>query len=554
MPLLDQIRETKLIELAKTLFDPNLTPAELKVLHDSATSEEIPEPDKKAPRPELRAAFLRWLATDPEATPQIDSRGVRVYGFTFSDKLDLEAARIPFRLDFRCCNAKGEINLGQAETRDVLFLNSTLEGEQSFHADTINVHGLLHLTGSCFSGNIHLGGAKIEGDLDCSGAKLELRNGNTLFADGADVGGDVFLRDGFESSGEIRIVGAKIKGDLSFSGAKLKGTQKGALNADGTEIGGNVWFSKNFESSSKIRLRAARVGGLVAFFGAKVERVDCTNLDITGDFYWMGVGESPTPHLDLRGASLKNMCDDELSWVKKDHLCLNGLVYQELTLHNRPTQQQIEDEHLPEPLRLDAKEGTAKRVEWLLRQQDDQCIKPQPWIQLSKYLDARGQHRLAKHVLYRQKSRQAHAMWPRGRFFVRWLAIAFACLEEVLWRILCPIAITLLLGTLIFSGAYRSGAMARTDSKIAADRYPPFLSFVYTLENVVPLGKLGMDEKWTPDPTHSPQPWFPEYPWLDWLRVFNSYWFLAISRWSLIFLGWFYSAVLGGALLGRFKQ
>jgi hypothetical protein len=34
MILLDQIHEAKLIELAKTRFDPDLKPAELKVLHD----------------------------------------------------------------------------------------------------------------------------------------------------------------------------------------------------------------------------------------------------------------------------------------------------------------------------------------------------------------------------------------------------------------------------------------------------------------------------------------------------------------------------------------
>ena len=51
MPLIDKIREKKLIELAKTRFDPNLTPAELKVLHDSANSEELPYPAQNAPRP-----------------------------------------------------------------------------------------------------------------------------------------------------------------------------------------------------------------------------------------------------------------------------------------------------------------------------------------------------------------------------------------------------------------------------------------------------------------------------------------------------------------------
>ena len=51
MILLDQIRETKLIELAKSRFDPDLSEAELKVLHDSASSEDPDMPAANAARP-----------------------------------------------------------------------------------------------------------------------------------------------------------------------------------------------------------------------------------------------------------------------------------------------------------------------------------------------------------------------------------------------------------------------------------------------------------------------------------------------------------------------
>jgi hypothetical protein len=272
----------------------------------------------------------------------------------------------------------------------------------------------------------------------------------------------------------------------------------------------------------------------------------------------MGIKKSEETSLDLMGASLKNLCDDEDSWPQKGNLSLNDLSYEELTLHYPPTPQQMKDDNLDDnltvPLKLDAGEGTKKRIRWLQRQPDDQCIKPQPWMQLSKYLEARGQHRAAKQVCYAQKCMQAHNRWPGKWFFVRWSAIAFACLEESLIRILYPIAITLVLGTLIFAGTDRSGAMMQTDDKVAKERYPHFQPFIYTLENTLPVGRLGMDDKWTPNPAHTPGPCIPEHHGFDWLRVFNSYWFLAVSRWSLILLGWFYSAVLGAALLGRFKE
>jgi len=566
MPLLDQIRNEKLIELAKARFDPKLKRAELKVLRDSASSEELPEPDEKALRPVVRAAFLRWLATDPDAAPHIDCKGIRVYAATLLGNFDLEGSRVPVRLDFRRCTAKGEINLEQAETQDILFLNSSLEGETGFCADTIHVHGLLLLKGSSFSGTISLGGARIEGDLDCSGAKLEVKKGRALFADGAEIGGDVFFRKDsgsaaenpiFEASGEIRMVGATIKGDLSLLGAKLTRTEKSALTADGADIGGNVSFSKSLVSSGTIRLRGAGIGAYLDFSDADVAEVDCANLRLTGDLLWKGIQKPAKPFLKLTGASVKNLRDDIESWPEQDKLLLNDLVYEELTLEPQPR---------------DAREGTRARIEWLKRQPDKRYIRPQPWMQLSKYLEARGRHREAKHVLYELHRLQARKLkwhpleWVGSRLFHRrslqvlpgesseedrsvftylrraW-AIFFAWLEEAPARILWLIGTTLFLGTLIFSGTDRSGAMIPStkdrydpQASSAMEHYPPFQPFVYTLENALPMAKLGIDDKWMPDPTR------------------GSYLFLATSRWLLILLGWFYAGVLGAALSGRFKE
>ncbi len=554
---LDQIREHKLIELAKTHFasdstEDKLTEAELKVLHDSATSEDLPEPDDKAPRPVVRAAFLRWLATDPEAAPHIDPKGLRVYAATIPGQLDLEGSHISVRLDFRCCTAKDEINLEQAETQEILFWDSALEGLGSFRGDTSHVHGMLHLKNSVFHGKISLGGAKIESDLDCTGVKLEGKEEVALFADGAEIGGDVFLREGFECHGTIRLVGAKITGDISCLGAKLIGKTENALLANGIEIGGNATFGKSFQSSGKISLRGGRIGGQIEFFDAILAQVDCTNLNSAGDLYWMGIGQSNAASLDLRGATVKNLREDEDSWPQKGHLYLNGLNYGELTLHSRPTADEITHGTLPQQLKLDAGEGTRKRIQWLMRQPDDQCIKPQPWMQLSQYLDTRGQHRAAKHVLYEQKCMQARDRWKGIWLTWRWWAIAFAWLEEAPGRIWRSIAVVLLLGWLVFGYAGSHRALAPTEAEAykaftsnpqqpLPGTYPKLNSFVYTLENAVPLAKLGQDEKWAPDHRYNGTNWF------------TNYWFLMWFRWLLILSGWAQATVLAAALSGRFK-
>ena len=212
---------------------------------------------------------------------------------------------------------------------------------------------------------------------------------------------------------------------------------------------------------------------------------------------------------------------------------------------------------------------------------------PQPWMQLAKLLEAKGNRKGAKHVIFKYrtllaKEKEFHPLrwllkllfrlatfrcvWPYFRHPNRSWAIAFAWLEEAPIRICWSIALTLMVGTLIFAGAFSSGAMLASvqiqpnavlpngESKNLSAHYPLSQPFLYTLENAVPLVKLGMDEKWMPDPKHKPQPWFPQFRWLDWLRWFNSYWFLVTSRVMLICLGWFQAGVLGAVLLRRFKE
>lgn len=604
MPLLDKTREEKLIDLAKACFDPPPTGAEEKVLRDSASSLDQYLPKADAPRPTIRSEFVRWLATDPEAATYIDPKGLRAYGITLPGKLDLQSCRILVTLDFRQCTMKSEIDLLSAETRGIWFLDSLLD--RGIRADGIDVDGPLFLRGSSFSGEIRLLGAKIKGVLDCIGAKLQVTEGNALSADAAEIGGGVFLRESFESCGTIRLLGAKIKGDLSCSGAKLQVKEGNALVADGAEFGGSIFLNEDFESSGTIRLpgakikgdlecsgsklnvadgdaltangaeiggnvflckafesrgtiglQSAKIGGDLAFLGAKTTKVDCTNLRLSGDMFWMRIQNSGETFLILSGATLKNLYDDRESWPHSENLILDGLTYQELTHHGPPSAEQIMSHSSGPELPFNVEE----RIKWLILQPEKAREKPQPWMQLRDLLERKGDRKGAKYVLFRFRCLQAQKSWT----FWRWLRIAFAWLEEAPIRICWSIAFTLTVGTMIFAGAFSSGAMLASvqiqpnavlsngESKNLSAHYPLSQSFLYTLENAVPLVKLGIDEKWMPDPKHKPQPWFPQFRWLDWLGWFNSYWFLVVSRVLLICLGWFHAGVLGAALLRRFK-
>jgi hypothetical protein len=565
MPLLDQIREMKLIELAKTRFDPNLTPAELKVLHDSASSEDPPEPDEKAPRPEIRATFLRWLATDPEAAQHIDPKGLRVYAATIPCKLDLKECHVNPTLDFRDCEFQEQMNLQFAEIRGIYILDSLLT--MGIWADGVILHGPLLFRRIHSAGENRLFGARIEGDLDCSSAKLTA-TGNALSFDGAKIGGNVFLNQGFESSGTIRLLGAEIAGQLVCQDAKLK-AKGNALYADGAKIVDSVSLRKGFESDGKIRLIGTEIGGNLSINGAKVARVSCLNAVVKGDLIWQCIEKSEKTELSLVGTKVKNLREDKMSWPDEGNLKLDGLIYEELTLHGYSSDEDIASGMYAPKLPLDAKE----RIAWIMLQPPNRCTQPQPWMQLRELLERKGDRKGAKYVLFRFRCLQAQKSW----ILWRWLRIAFAWLEENPLRIGYSILFTLALGTLVFAGAVRSGAMIETiktqpnmiatyeeslkgaarnpdqSNKPISLHYTSFQPFIYTLENAVPLVKLGMDERWMPDLQHQPQPWC-HIGWLGWLKWFNSYGFLVWSRWLLILSGWFQATVLAAALADRFRK
>jgi hypothetical protein len=539
MTKFDEDRTPKLIQLARDRFDAEVTDAEIGVLRDSASPIDPTLSAKDDPRPEVRAEFVRWLATDSDAAAHIDPKRLRVWGATITGTLDLEGATVAAILDFRHCTFKQKINLRFAECRSIFLLECLLE--QGMEADGVTVHGQLFLKWTESAQEIRLLSAHIEGNVECQHANFTGTDCG-LSADRARIDGSFYLREGFQAAGMIRLVNAHIGSNLECTGAKLTG-QGTVLAADGLEISGDVLLNGGFEAAGLISLPGARIGGDLSIFSAAVGRVACKNMCIAGDLIWQGIQGDGNAILDLTGAKVKTLRDDFCSWPSSSNLTLDGLEYEELTLHERPTPDQMARNVYSFELPLVAE----KRIAWLLRQASSHCADPQPWMQLRDLMTKKGDDKGAKHVLYRFHCQQAQASGPLLR---RW-KIAFAWLQEQPLRILWSIALVLLLGTVIFSRAGAGGALAPTEAeaykawtagKPMPAAYPALNPFVYVLENSLPLVKLGQDDKWAPDNA---------YPSKTWL---NNYWFLMWARWVLILSGWFQATVLAAALSARFKE
>jgi hypothetical protein len=416
------------------------------------------------------------------------------------------------------------------------------------------VHGRVVFNRTNFEGEIALSNATIGNNFECQGATLTAE-GEALSLDGATIKGDFSCDKDFVCHGEITLLRANIEGSVSFSGAQLMG-KKDALTLDKVTIGGNVLLNEKLKCSGKIRLPNCHIKGDLNFMGAEVRGVLCYNMDLSGDLMWHGIQKTEETDLDLRRARIKTLRDDEASWPECCKINLDQFVYEDLILHNDPTPEQVDQGTFTKPLPLEVN----RRIAWLELQPAKNRLHPQPWVQLSKYLESIDNRVGAKHVLYKFRCLKAHNSRPLMSF----VSVIFAWLEERPVRIMYLVLFTLIVGTLIFAGASpdRSGAMVTTArdsngqplSGAALSHYPKFQPFIYTLENTVPLVRLGIDDKWTLDPAHSGKTLFPQRGCLNWLGWFNSYGFLTSFRYAIIFLGWFYAGLLGTAFTNRFKS
>jgi hypothetical protein len=552
----------KLVQLGRKRFGVTLNPAELQVINDTANSLDLPSPEEDAPRPEggynentprleVRATFLSWLATDLEARVYIYPKGLRVYSSKIIGDLDLgRHSQLP-TIDLRRCTVEGKISLEASEIKGLRLTDCFLS--KGIEADGVVVHGPVLLYRTQSRGEIRFINASIESNLECQGAKLILAKGDALTLDGATIKGDVFLQE-LECRGEIRMLGTKVDSSVMLTDAVLFG-ENFALSLDKARIGSNLLLNGKLQCIGTIRMPNCRIEGNVIFIGSQVDAVFCDNTNISmGTLAWCSIRKTPETRLCLRGANVRTLIDDKVSWPDDGKLELENLTYTDLILHKDPSLEERDQRVLTAPLPFELK----SRIAWLNAQSSVNRLRPQPWIQLSRYLESTNNKIGAKHVLYKFRCVQAHESW----WLARRARIAFAWLEETPARITYFVLLTLFLGTLIFVGADRSGAMISTArdkdgqplAGEALKHYPQFQPFIYTLENAVPLVKLGVDDKWTPDPAHRAKPWFPQRPQFNWLECFNSYCFLTISRWMIILFGWFQAAVLGATLTSRFKS
>ncbi len=418
--------------------------------------------------------------------------------------------------------AEGEVRLlgaqvgGNFECNDGSFCNP---GGSAISADRITVQGSVFLRdGFAAEGEVRFLGAHVNGNLECNGGKFKNPTGLSLNADRISVKGNVLLHTGFIAEGEVNLPGAQIGNNLACDGGVFKNPGSTALNADSVNVRGFVFLRGGFSADGEVNLLSAQVGdnlecdgGNFRNPGGKALNADRINVQgdvlfrdgfsaegqvrladsiVKGTVVWTGVRNPERASLDLSNASAGAISDDKSCWPPAGKLNLDGFVYGHVLTG------------LTEP---------KTRLAWLALQQP---FTPQPYRQLAKVMRNAGVDRSARRVLFAMEDQ----LWKEERTLAaklfRWPLSLVVGYGYYPLRALAGLAILVLLGWAVFAGARAAGAMVPRDesaythfkaSGSPPNHYEPLSPFVYSLENSLPLVKLGQTDRWGPDPTPGSQ-------------------------------------------------
>jgi hypothetical protein len=490
----------------------------------------------------------------------LDASGIRVKGkvlltkgFRAGGKVSMVGAEIGGDLD---CAGGTFYNPAQ---KDVEGAGTTL------NASGIRVKGRVSLTkGFRAGGEVSMVGAEIGGDLDCAGgtfynpAQEDIEGtGTALTVDGVTVDGSVNLCQEFHAEGAVRLIGAQIGADLNcgcgtFSNLVNPGVVKpglaasgGALHADRIDVKGSVFLGDGFSAEGEVLLTGAEIGMNLDCVGGAFNKLQAEGISVGKILFWKEIREPAKATLNLTNATVDAVVDDRGSWPGPGRLYLDGFVYGRF----------LDDSTTANPT------AAKERLEWLRRVEP---FTPQPYRQLAKVLRDAGHNRGASDVLFKMEDR----LWSEDNRWIAWVwptilrwTVGYGYRpRRAFW---CLLALTVL-GWGIYGTAQSAGEMVPTDEKAfqsfkdakgqRPENYPRFVPLYYSLENSVPLVKLGLVDRWQPNPSsQAPAP--SDEAWCGRLQnLITDGRFLRFFRWIQIVAGWVLATLFVAGLTGTVRK
>jgi cytoskeletal protein CcmA (bactofilin family) len=408
-------------------------------------------------------------------------------------------------------HARGEVQLmnahvGNLDCEGGAFENPLLSGVKgtgvALRADRIVVAGaVLFRQNFRANGEVRIPSAQIRGELDCSPGIFsnippngERQAQPALNAAGASVGGEVLLSNGFIAEGEVLLQGIQTGGNLGCDGGSFKnpsvpnvqGTGV-ALQADAIVVARSVYLRQDFRAEGDVRLRDAQIGADLDCTGGMIGgMLDTERAVVKGEIFYRQMDTPEKTLLNFANTSAGILGDDEKSWPSPGKLALDGFVYGRIG---------------------EGPMDYAKRLDWLSRVYK---FSAQPYRQLAKVLTESGDDDGAQKVLIELERRERLAHWwlerPWDEVMRETVGYGYRPL-----RALGGLAALTGIGWIIYRRALLAGTMTPSDEQAYVSykkngkppaNYVPFAPLIYSLENSLPLVKLGQADKWQPEPSH----------------------------------------------------
>lgn len=468
--------------------------------------------------------------------------------------------------------------------------------EEAINLDGAKILGSIFMHRVNIEGTFRLLSSRISLDLTLSGAKIFEQEGNALLADRAEIGGGVFMINGFQANG-IKLTGLKTGASLSFNGANLTSVGDAlALNAQRVSIAGSLTFESGFSSTGKINLVSALVKLNLSFIDSQIVvkqgvSLNCHGINVNGAFNLQKM-RFPVDNIVLSSARVGRLADDEKSWGK--NISLQGFSYSSLGVNS--------------PFKA------AARLKWLDKQHANRSginsvakkFAPQPWRQLRKVLLESGHFNDAREiaVAYERRLREAGQIGESSpstnrivAFSIRFISNKIHILYGVLigygyqpYRLVCwMIAVWLFCGAFFWFSALHN-VMAPSnplifDNKIYKDcksestpgqsifnlihdvgkasprveknwylcpdlaaEYTGFSPLAYSLDVLLPVVDLQQQNDWAPKIPTPADKWYDEFFSLS-LEHLTRY-----VLWFEIIFGWVSSLLLIAVLSGLAKR
>ena len=503
---------------------------------------------------EIRAQLIRWVCEDPRAVQQVAPSGIRVLGVRIRGPLNLSSLHLPFAIVARRSVMSEGVHMARAE---LPYINLDGSYISEIDAKGVVVHNDLDMPNVHSSGEVLIEGARIDGDLNLRGAnlhhsKVERSSWSApmkaaLDAVGVVIGGAANICCGFESDGAVLLQAASINQGLLMWGAHLSNPDNIALSAAMADIPGGVGLGGflptlgGFQAEGRVEFGQAKVRVYfqavhARFAGAVSENPALLDLlaghglfaggmTVDGLLFFSDVKFENGALLNLTGAKVSGLVDEEKSWPEPGRLLIDGFTY----------------DGLGEP------KDARSRLRWLALQPG---FHQQPYRQLAKVLEESGDDSGAIRVLVAKEDLRYASYGTLGRLWGNFLKFTIGYGHRPMLTITWSLAVVVI-GWLIVRAAKAAAVMRPTypDNALAAGdrRYERLYPLLYSLDVFLPFVNLHQEHYWWPDADGAGH-----------CRVFGQTVNLRGSvvlyyLWAQIIAGWILSAIFVAGVTGLIR-